>query len=70
MDRGAQESRQTRTGTVWVACRRFGLQPAQTLQGGGEMKVNAIEWIWLNEQAICSAQNLVEVTGLSNDLNE
>ena len=31
------------------------------------MKVNATEWIWLNEQAICSAQNLIEVSGLSHE---
>ncbi len=31
------------------------------------MKVNATEWVWLNEQAICSARNLVEVSGLSNE---
>lgn len=29
------------------------------------MKFDATEWIWLNEQARCSAQNLVEVSGLS-----
>ncbi|MES2537383.1 MAG: chaperone modulator CbpM [Pseudomonadota bacterium] len=32
------------------------------------MKVDATEWIWLNEQAICSAQNLVEVSGLAHEL--
>lgn len=31
------------------------------------MKINATERIWLNEQAICSAQNLIEVSGLSNE---
>ncbi|OWW18464.1 chaperone modulator CbpM [Noviherbaspirillum denitrificans] len=31
------------------------------------MKVNSTEWVWLNEQAICSARNLVEVSGLSNE---
>jgi chaperone modulatory protein CbpM len=31
------------------------------------MKINATEWIWLNGQAICSARNLAEVSGLSNE---
>lgn len=31
------------------------------------MKVNATEWVWLNEQGICSARNLVDVSGLSNE---
>jgi chaperone modulatory protein CbpM len=31
------------------------------------MKINGTERIWLNEQAICSARNLAEVSGLSNE---
>ncbi len=31
------------------------------------MKINATKGIWLNEQAICLAQNLIEVSGLSNE---
>lgn len=31
------------------------------------MKINAAEWIWLNEQSICSAPNLADVSGLSNE---
>jgi chaperone modulatory protein CbpM len=31
------------------------------------MKINATKGIWLTEQAICSARNLVEVSGLSNE---
>jgi len=35
------------------------------------MKTNASEWVWLNDQDVCSAKNLVEVSGLSNeDLDE
>jgi chaperone modulatory protein CbpM len=29
------------------------------------MKVNLSEWIWLNDHAVCSAQHLAEVSGLS-----
>lgn len=25
------------------------------------------EWIWLNEEGVCSAQHLIEVSGLSNE---
>jgi chaperone modulatory protein CbpM len=31
------------------------------------MKTNASEWVWLNDHDVCSARNLVEVSGLSNE---
>ncbi|MGZ5819141.1 MAG: chaperone modulator CbpM [Burkholderiaceae bacterium] len=31
------------------------------------MKVNHSEWIWLDDQGVCSAQHLTEVSGLSNE---
>lgn len=31
------------------------------------MKIDVAEWIWLNDQGVCSARYLVEVSGLSNE---
>lgn len=31
------------------------------------MKVKVSEWIWLNDHAVCSAQHLAEVSGLSHE---
>lgn len=31
------------------------------------MNINQSEWIWLNDQNVCSAQHLIEVSGLSNE---
>jgi chaperone modulatory protein CbpM len=31
------------------------------------MKANMAEWIWLNEEGVCSAQFLGEVSGLTQD---
>jgi chaperone modulatory protein CbpM len=31
------------------------------------MNINQSEWIWLNDQDICSAQHLIEVSGLSGE---
>lgn len=31
------------------------------------MMADVTEWIWLNEEGVCSAQHLIEVSGLSNE---
>jgi len=31
------------------------------------MNTSAAQWVWLNEHDVCSATNLVEVSGLSNE---
>jgi chaperone modulatory protein CbpM len=31
------------------------------------MNINQSEWIWLNDQNVCSAQHLIEVSGLSDE---
>jgi len=31
------------------------------------MKMNASEWVWLNNHDVCSARNLIEVSGLSSE---
>jgi chaperone modulatory protein CbpM len=31
------------------------------------MKVNTSEWVWLNEHEVCSAANLLEISGLSSE---
>lgn len=35
------------------------------------VNINVSHWIWLNDQALCSAEHLAEVSGLSvEDINE
>lgn len=31
------------------------------------MNINYSEWIWLDERGVCSAQHLIEVSGLSSE---
>lgn len=31
------------------------------------MKTSAAEWVWMNDHDVCSARNLVEVSGLSDE---
>ena len=31
------------------------------------MKIDVSEWVWLNDQKVCSAQHLAEVSGLSHE---
>jgi chaperone modulatory protein CbpM len=31
------------------------------------MKINSSEWVWLNNHDVCSAKNIVEASGLSDE---
>ena len=31
------------------------------------MKIDVSEWIWLNDQGTCSAQHLIEISGLTHE---
>jgi chaperone modulatory protein CbpM len=34
---------------------------------GANMTINIAQWVWLNDHEVCTAQKMVEVSGLSNE---